>query len=120
MSEVDNRTRNRALAGLVAAIVLTVGAWFFINGATNRGLARLDRMDAIWAVCKLAYDSARTGGDTSRIDLRQLSAAIDSGKADAPRRCGDLRRPDEAQQAKDSVRRVDAAREFLPPRNKKR
>ena len=116
MSDATDGTKNRALIGLSAALVITVGAWIFINRQTDSGLARLERMDAVWAVCKTKYADARNASDTSRIDVSPLSGAIDSGKTDAPRRCGDLRRPDDAEARKDSISRAAAVRALLPPR----
>ncbi|MEP6765686.1 MAG: hypothetical protein ABJB66_15330 [Gemmatimonadaceae bacterium] len=118
MSEVSDSTKTKALIGLGAALAVTIGSWFFINKQTDSGLARLERMDAVWAVCKTKYATATTASDTSAIDVSPLSAAIDSGKSTSPRRCGDLRRPDDAAARKDSIDRAAAVRDLLPPRRK--
>jgi hypothetical protein len=112
----DNNTRNRALTGLAAAFVVTVASWFFIDHQTDRGLARLQLMDQVWKVCQTSYAEARTGADTERVDLLGLSAAVDSGKEGAPRRCGDMRQPAEAQSARDSARTSQQFREMIPTR----
>src|SRR5690349_9678495 len=88
------RTKRTALLGLAAAAVITVASWFFIDSATDRGLARLDYIERVYAVCKADYAKAMSGADTSRVDAQALSALIDSGKAGAPTRCGELRRRD--------------------------
>lgn len=115
----DSKTRNKALAALVVALAITIGAWFFIDGATDRGLARLQHIDEVWNVCKAAYAEARTGADTSRIDVRFLSAPIDSGKEGAPHRCGDLRRPADTEIARDSAKRAQAIKSMMPTRDKR-
>lgn len=116
MSEGLERTKRKGLIALGAALVVAVGSWFFINKQTEGGLARLDRMDAVWAVCKTQYADAHTASDTSAIDRSPLSAAIDSGKATSPRRCGDLRRPDDAAARKDSIDRAAAVHDLIPTR----
>jgi hypothetical protein len=112
----DNKTREKALTGLAAALVVTIGAWFFIDHATDRGLERLQLIDRVWSVCDSAYATALTGADTSRIDSRALSAAVDSGKDGAPRRCGDMRRPVDAEAARDSARKAQELRSVMPTR----
>lgn len=111
------QTKKRALIGSAAALVITIGAWFFINNATNRGLARLNHIDSVFAVCNVEYRQARTSADTARIDAHPLSAPIDSGKEGAPRRCGDLRRPDDALAAQDSARRARTREGIMPTRD---
>lgn len=111
------QTKKKALIGLAAALILTVGAWFFINNATSRGLARLNHIDRVFAVCNVEYLQARTSADTAQIDTRPLSAPIDSGKEGAPRRCGDLRRPADALAAQDSARRSKTRGGIMPTRD---
>lgn len=98
-------------------MVVTVGAWFFINAATTRGLARLQHIDSVFAACNADYLKARTSSDTSRVDAQPLSAPIDSGKSGAPSRCGDLRRPADALASQDSARRAQAVRGLMPTRD---
>ncbi|GEM_PF-2270025 len=109
-------TRNKALTGLAAAVAITIGAWFFIDRATDRGLARLDHIERVYAACKADYALARTVADTSRVDAQPLSALIDSGKTGAPLRCGELRRP-ESLAAQDSARRRQTNRGTMPSRD---
>lgn len=110
------RTKRTALLGLAAAVVITIGSWFFIDNATDRGLARLDHIERVFAVCQADYAKAMNGADTSRIDAQPLSAFIDSGKAGAPTRCGELRRRD-GLAAQDSARRVQTSRGSMPTRD---
>ena len=117
MNADADETKKKALIGLAAALVLTVGAWFFINNATSRGLARLNHIDRVFAVCNVEYRQARTSSDTARIDTRPLSAPVDSGKEGAPRRCGDLRRPADALSAQDSARRSKSREGIVPTRD---
>ena len=100
----SKRTRNKALTAMAGAVVITIGAWFFIDNATARGVARLEHIERVYAVCKADYANARNAGDTSRVDTQPLSAAVDSGKTGAPLRCGDLRRLDSGPE-KDSPQR---------------
>lgn len=111
------QTKQRALIGLAAATILTVGAWFFIDNATSRGLARLNHIDSVFAVCNVDYLQAHTLADTARIDALPLSAPVDSGKEGAPRRCGDLRRPADALAAQDSARRSKTKGGIMPTRD---
>lgn len=113
----DAGTKHKALAALVVALVITVAAWVFINKATESGLARLELIDRVYAVCNADYARARTAADTSRIDAQPLSAVIDSGTTSAPRRCGDMRRPADALAAQDSARRAQAVRSMMPTRD---
>ncbi len=115
MSDVGNGTKTRALIGLGAALVVTLGLWVFINRQTSSGVARLERMDTAWTVCKTKYAVAQNAGDTSAIDVSPLSAAIDSGKAGAPRHCGDLRRPENLEARKDSMNRAATRPEMAMP-----
>ena len=108
--------RKKALIALGFAVVVTVGAWFFIDNATDRGLARLDHIERVYAVCQLDYAKARNSGDTARVDNQPLSAAIDSGKSGAPLRCGELRRRD-ALIEEDTVRRNQMNRNTMPTRD---
>lgn len=110
-------TKRKALLGGAAAVVVTVAAWFFIDHQTTRGLARLNHIDSVYAVCNVDYMKARNSGDTSRVDAQLLSAPIDSGKQGAPVRCGDLRRPADALESQDSVRRSQAMRSKMPVRD---
>lgn len=112
----SNGTRTKALAAFAGAVVVTIGAWFFIDRATDRGLARLDHIDRVYAACKADYANARSVADTSRVDAQPLSALIDSGKTGAPLRCGELRRP-ESLAAQDSARRVQNNRGTMPSRD---
>ena len=112
----SNGNRQKALAAFAGAVVITIGAWFFIDQATDRGLARLDHIERVYAACDAWYATARTGADTSRVDAQPLSALIDSGKTGAPRRCGELRRPD-GMAAQDSARRVQNNRGSMPTRD---
>jgi hypothetical protein len=114
-AESEN-TKRKALAAFVGAAVITIGAWFFINKATERGLARLEHIERVYAVCQADYAKALNGADTSRVDAQALSAPIDSGKAGAPVRCGELRRRDGVT-AQDSVRRGQANRGVMPTRD---
>lgn len=111
------QTKKKALIGLAVALIITVGAWFFFDDATSRGVARLNHIDSVYAVCNVEYLQARTMADTARIDMRPLSAAIDSGKEGAPRRCGDLRRPADALAAQDSARRSKTREGIMPTRD---
>lgn len=113
---VSERTKRTALAGLVIAVVITVGAWFFFDSATSSGVARLEHIERVYAVCKADYAKALNGADTSRVDAQPLSALIDSGKAGAPRRCGELRRPESAADV-DSARRAATNRGSMPTRD---
>ena len=109
-------TKQKALAALGAAAVITIGAWFFIDSATDRGLARLQHIEQVYAVCQADYANARDGADTSRIDAQPLSALIDSGKTGAPLRCGELRRRD-GMAAQDSALRRLNNRGSMPTRD---
>ena len=113
---VATANRNKALIALGVAVVLTVAAWVFIDKATDRGLARLDHIERVYAVCQLDYAKARNSGDTARVDVQPLSAAIDSGKTGAPLRCGELRRRD-ALTEQDSVRRKQTNSGKMPTRD---
>ena len=117
MNDDAAQTKRRALIGLAAATVITIGAWFFFNNATNRGIARLNHIDSVFAVCNVEYLQAHTSSDTARIDMRPLSAPVDSGKEGAPRRCGDLRRPADALAAQDSARRSKERGGIMPTRD---
>lgn len=114
----DTATRNRALAGLGIAFVVTIGSWFFIDHATDRGLVRLQLIDRVWAECDSVYKTARNANDTARIDTRSLSAVIDNNAEGAPRRCGDMRQATDAQAARDSVNREKALRDMMPTRQR--
>ena len=116
MSDAADGRKARALIGFGVAIVVTIGTWVFINRQTTSGVARLNRIDAVWAVCKTKYRAAHNAGDTSAIDVLPLSAAIDSGKTDAARRCGDLRRPENLEARKDSMTGAATVREMAPRR----
>ena len=116
-ADAAEQTKKKALLGLAAALILTIGAWFFIDNATSRGLARLNHIDSVFAVCNVEYVRARTSSDTARIDTRPLSAPIDNGKEGAPRRCGDLRRPADALAAQDSARRSKSREGIMPTRD---
>ncbi|MEO7999512.1 MAG: hypothetical protein ABI852_18820 [Gemmatimonadaceae bacterium] len=111
------QAKKKALIGTAAALIVTVAAWFFIDHQTDRGLARLNHIDSVYAVCNVDYKRARNSSDTSRIDAKPLSAPIDSGKQGAPQRCGDLRRPADALESQDSVRRSQATRNVMPTRD---
>ncbi|MBC8087483.1 MAG: hypothetical protein H7Z40_09460 [Phycisphaerae bacterium] len=113
---VSNSTKTKALTAFAAAVVITIGAWFFIDRATTRGLARLDHIERVYAACQADYANARNVADTSRVDAQPLSALIDSGKTGAPLRCGELRRP-ESLAAQDSARRVQNNRGSMPARD---
>jgi hypothetical protein len=118
-SAPDSNTKRTALLGLAAALVITVGAWFFIDRATDRGLERLQLIDRVWAECDTAYHGARNAADTSHIDTRALSAVIDNGNEGAPRRCGDMRKPVDTQAARDSMNREKATRDLMPTRQRR-
>ncbi|MEP6833319.1 MAG: hypothetical protein ABJB74_07990 [Gemmatimonas sp.] len=109
--------KRKALIGLAAALLITVGAWFFFDRATDRGIARLNHIDRVFAVCNVEYLQAHTSSDTARIDTHPLSAPIDSGKEGAPRRCGDLRRPADELAAQDSARRAKSRDGIMPTRD---
>ncbi len=111
------QTKRKALIGLAVATLITIGAWFFFDSATDRGIARLNHIDSVFAVCNVEYLKARNLADTARIDIRPLSAAIDSGKEGAPRRCGDLRRPPDELAAQDSARRSKERGGLMPTRD---
>lgn len=111
------QNKKKALMGLGAALLITVAAWVFFDRQTDRGLARLNHIDSVYAVCNADYMLARSSSDTSRIDAKPLSAAIDSGKQGAPQRCGDLRRPSDRLESQDSVRRSQATRNVMPTRD---
>lgn len=104
------------MIALAVAVVVTIGSWFFIDSATDRGLARLDHIERVYAVCQQDYARALNAGDTARVDVQPLSAAIDSGKAGAPLRCGELRRRD-ALTEQDSVRRKQTNGATMPTRD---
>jgi hypothetical protein len=111
------QTKKKAILATAAALIVTVAAWFFIDRQTDRGIARLNHIDSVYAVCNAEYKLARSVSDTSRIDVMPLSAAIDSGKQGAPQRCGDLRRPADKLESQDSVRRSQATRNVMPTRD---
>lgn len=111
------QAKKKALIGGGAALLVTVAAWFFIDHQTTRGLARLNHIDSVYAVCNADYQRARNSSDTSKVDVQLLSAPIDSGKQGAPMRCGDLRRPADALESQDSVRRAQATRNAMPTRD---
>ncbi len=111
------QNKKKALIGLAAALIITIGAWFFFDNATTSGLARLNHIDSVFAVCNVEYLKARTSSDTTRIDTRPLSAPVDSGKEGAPRRCGDLRRPTDELAAQDSARRSKSREGIMPTRD---
>lgn len=113
---VSENTKRMALVGLAAAVIITIGAWFFFDRATASGVARLEHIERVYAVCKADYAKARSVADTSRVDAQPLSALIDSGKARAPRRCGELRRP-EGVAEQDSARRAQNNRGSMPTRD---
>lgn len=113
---VDESTKQRALIGLGVAVVVTIGAWFFVDSATDRGIERLNHIERVYAVCQQHYAVALNNGDTSRVDNEPLSAAIDSGKAGAPTRCGELRRR-EGLAAEDSARKRQMNRGTMPVRD---
>ena len=111
------QAKKKALIGGALALLATVAAWFFIDHQTTRGLARLNHIDSVYAVCNADYRRARSSSDTARIDAQFLSAPIDSGKQGAPLRCGDMRRPSDALESQDSVRRAQATRNTMPTRD---
>lgn len=114
--ETQQQIKKRALIGLAAALVIALGSWLFIRNATDRGLARLQLIDRVYAVCQADYAKALTSADTTRIDEQRLIAVIDSGSSNSPHRCGDLRRPEDAEAKKDSLRRVEENRRVIPTR----
>ncbi|MGV3709252.1 MAG: hypothetical protein ACO1Q7_10445 [Gemmatimonas sp.] len=111
------QNKRRALIGLGVALVATIGAWVFIDKATDQGLARLNHIDSVFAVCNVDYVRARTSEDTARIDLLPLIAPVDSGKEGAPKRCGDLRRPPDNIASLDSARRSRERGGLMPTRD---
>ncbi len=91
MSNEQARIRARALAGLGVATVLGVGAWLFLTRATDAGLARLERIDRVRAVCEPLWAQSRTLEDTLRADAVALPDTIDPRSSAALQRCADLR-----------------------------
>lgn len=111
------QNKKKALIGLAVAVVVTVAAWIFVDRATDYGIARLNHIDSVFAVCKVDYGQARNQADTARIDKQPLVAVIDSGKEGAPLRCGDLRRPPDNLASLDSARRSRERGGLMPTRD---
>ena len=86
-----NMSRMIAIGSLVVALGLSVWAWQFLNRATDSGLERLSRIDAMRALCTAEWGKARTQVDSMRVDRFALPDTIDKGSQQAIDRCGDLR-----------------------------
>lgn len=82
-----------ALGSLALALVLAVVAWFGFGRAAEKGVQRLERLDAMRAYCQPFYARARDRNDTIRVDRAPLPDTIDAGSKDAFDRCGDFRGP---------------------------
>lgn len=91
MTSEQDRTRNRALAGLVVALVVAVGGWLFLRRATDAGIERLARIDTLREGCVARWTAARTTADSERVNATALTDTIDPRSATALKRCGDLR-----------------------------
>lgn len=86
-----NMSRMIAIGSLVVALGLSVWAWQFLNRATDSGLERLSRIDAMRALCTTEWAKARAQVDSMRVDRFALPDTIDEGSQQAIDRCGDLR-----------------------------
>lgn len=80
-----------ALLSAVGAMVLAVVAYQLLGRAADTGVARLERIDTVRAICDAYYLQARSRTDTMRVDRIALPDTIDPNSKDAIDRCGDLR-----------------------------
>ena len=70
-------SRAMAIGSLVSALALSIWAWQFLNRATDSGLERLSRIDAMRALCTAEWVKARTEVDSMRVDRFALPDTID-------------------------------------------
>lgn len=101
---VESYARRPALIVLAVTIVLGVVTWVWLGRAATAGIERLERLDRLVALCDSAWDSARTRGDTLRVNAMPLPDTLDARSRSPIMRCGDLR--------SDEMRRGD----LRPPR----
>lgn len=83
-----------ALIALVVALAAGSVAWWAFDRAADVGVARLQRIDAMRALCTTAYAAARNESDTMRIDRSALPDTIDPSSKDRIDRCGVFRAQD--------------------------
>jgi hypothetical protein len=80
-----------AILSVVGAATLAVVAYVVLGRAADVGIARMERIERMQALCTERYAAARTRLDTMRVDRSALPDTIDPRSKDRMDRCGVFR-----------------------------